>query len=389
MFHKGPLSAPDRKTVDWMKKTANSEESLANCAIRTVDLSGKLSEGVKALWQAQASAKPPWMVVMFPRYSRAAGMRPAWSGPLRMDSARKVLDSPKRRELARRLLAGESAVWLFLESERPKADKATLDALARVLGDATVRAFLGCAKPEAETAHALLVEVLKKMEATLRLPVQQPMYVDPAAEGDEDEQEASLRVGFSILRVSREDPAEQAFVQMLMRTEEDLESDYATDVMAFPVLGRGRALFALVSGGINDDNIQEVCEFTVGPCSCQVKQLNPGTDLLMTVDWDAALERGPVVEQPAPPLPVSVAATGASSGDPATKPGSGEGPSSRPAGAASQPAGLASLKAGKPPEDLPTERTGSVLPIVLWSVGGVVIASVLLGLWAKSRFARP
>ena len=75
--------------------------------------------------------------------------------------------------------------------------------------------------------------------------------------------------------------------------------------------------------------------------------------------------------------------------DPATKPGSGEGPSSRPAGAASQPAGLASLKAGKPPEDLPTERTGSVLPIVLWSVGGVVIASVLLGLWAKSRFARP
>ena len=81
VFHKGPLSAPDRKTVDWMKKTANSEESLANCAIRTVDLSGKLSEGVKALWQAQASAKPPWMVVMFPRYSRAAGMRPAWSVP--------------------------------------------------------------------------------------------------------------------------------------------------------------------------------------------------------------------------------------------------------------------------------------------------------------------
>jgi len=37
------------------------------------------------------------------------------------------------------------------------------------------------------------------------------------------------------------------------------------------------------------DVLAEVCSFLVGPCSCQVKQMNPGVDLLMPVDWDGLI----------------------------------------------------------------------------------------------------
>ena len=45
-------------------------------------------------------------------------------------------------------------------------------------------------------------------------------------------------------------------------------------------------MFALVGKGIQNENIDEACTFLTGPCSCQVKELNPGVDLLMAVDWE-------------------------------------------------------------------------------------------------------
>jgi hypothetical protein len=58
----------------------------------------------------------------------------------------------------------------------------------------------------------------------------------------------------------------------------------------FPVFGQGRVLYALVGAGINEMTIAETCGFLVGACSCQVKALNPGTDLLIWADWWAGLE---------------------------------------------------------------------------------------------------
>ena len=34
-------------------------------------------------------------------------------------------------------------------------------------------------------------------------------------------------------------------------------------------------------------------EFVCAPCSCRVKELNPGVDLLLTADWKALLENPP------------------------------------------------------------------------------------------------
>jgi len=41
-----------------------------------------------------------------------------------------------------------------------------------------------------------------------------------------------------------------------------------------------------VGKGINRDNILMACEFLLGPCACEIKNLNPGTDMLIAANWD-------------------------------------------------------------------------------------------------------
>ena len=36
------------------------------------------------------------------------------------------------------------------------------------------------------------------------------------------------------------------------------------------------------------DNIRETIYFLTGPCGCEIKMMNPGVDLLMAANWDAA-----------------------------------------------------------------------------------------------------
>jgi hypothetical protein len=54
------------------------------------------------------------------------------------------------------------------------------------------------------------------------------------------------------------------------------------------VYGRGRALFSCLGEGIHPDNLVQDIEFITGACSCTVKEQNPGVDLLVQYDWEAA-----------------------------------------------------------------------------------------------------
>ena len=127
--------------------------------------------------------------------------------------------------------------------------------------------------------------------------------------GPEDEEnvlESSipLKIAFSILRLSRENPEESVLRAMLMNLEQDLlDEEFADKPMLFSVFGKGRVLPPLVGLGINEDNALGDCSYLCGPCSCQVKNQNPGMDLLVKADWWAALEGSSVIEEKAlPPL---------------------------------------------------------------------------------------
>ena len=97
--------------------------------------------------------------------------------------------------------------------------------------------------------------------------------------------------------MKRDDPAEAFVLDALLNSEEDLR-DF-DEPMAFPVFGRGRVLYALIGKGISPETIGIATTFITGPCSCQVKNQNPGFDLLTGLDWDKAVGDH-LISEPAP-----------------------------------------------------------------------------------------
>jgi len=283
VFHDGPLASRDRSVVDWLK--ALSTKEAANHDVRTIDLTKPLDESLQGLWESQHTPKAPWMVV---RYPHRPPEHIVWSGPLNAANARRLVDSPARREIAKRILADHSAVWVLLESGDTKQDT---------------------------RAASLLEDQLKKNQKTLTAALQ--MQDDPAPSAYGQTGDWDGHIVFSWLRVSRTDPAEAMLVDMLLASEPDLRE--LAGPQAFPVFGRGRVLYALVNKGINKDNIAEGCAFLVAGCSCMVKAENPGTDLLMSVNWEDALEGRPVAKLELPPLtgvPEPLASSSPAPGDP-------------------------------------------------------------------------
>ena len=113
-----------------------------------------------------------------------------------------------------------------------------------------------------------------------------------------------LKIAFSIRRLSRKDPEEAVLRAMLLHLEEDLlDEEFADKPMLFPVFGKGRVLPPLIAAGISEENALADCGYLCGPCSCQVKNQNPGMDLLVKADWLTSLEGSSViVEKELPPL---------------------------------------------------------------------------------------
>jgi hypothetical protein len=194
-----------------------------------------------------------------------------WAGELSSAHVEQLIGSPLRASISKKLLEGESVVWVFLDSGNPERDDA---------------------------AYKLLTEQLARLQQTLTLPP-----VDPADAAQLSIAPEGLKLSFSAVRVARDDPAEGPFVDMLLSVEPDLRSEPLIGrEMAFPVFGRGRALYALVGDGINAGTIEEACQFLVGACQCTVKAQNPGADIVLAVDWDQFIDPAFSLETATPPL---------------------------------------------------------------------------------------
>ena len=256
--------------VDFLKETAENEEILPNFFVRVET--------------QQAGAESGKLALFYPRFYPAAAqvdVAPIWSGALTLENARKLVDSPARRELVKRILSGESATWVVVRSGNPEKD---------------------------QTAVKTMAEALKESEEALEIP-DGVVTIDAVDEAgfisDPDNilrSEVPLKIAFSVLEVDRDDPAEALFLPMLLNLESDL-GEYANEPMVFPVFGRGRALEPLIGKGIRLDNVLDHAAYLCGACSCEVKSQNPGMDLLVAANWDAALQDSSVfVEKVLPPL---------------------------------------------------------------------------------------
>ncbi|MFZ2641166.1 MAG: hypothetical protein WA117_09240 [Verrucomicrobiia bacterium] len=261
VFHRGELAGAQKEVVQAL---TTASETSANLVVTAVDAAQKMPAHYKTAWDLVKDGALPAMAVQYPASTQTDQV--VWSGLLTVENVRRLVDSPARRQLAERLQKGESGVWLLLESGNAAQDKKVAD---------------------------LLAAELKRIEKQVELP--------PAAPDDPNmSAEVPLRVAFSVLRVSRGDPAEQMLVRMLLGLREEITKEKGP--LVFPVFGRGRALDGFTSEQVTIELMESVVTFICGACSCEVKSMNPGVDMLVATDWDAALVGQAVKDPPLPPL---------------------------------------------------------------------------------------
>jgi hypothetical protein len=261
----GPLSETQSSLLKQLEEQVSDESHPVNLNLWHVDLQSssislvastgeeRLPDAVLQSWSERVGSETtdaPQLLLLYPQdWDRAAALVPFTASNLT-----NLVDSPLRQEIATRLLAGQSSVWVLIESN----DKARNDA-----------------------AWETLQSELKRSEGVVELPSRDLIVSDDQYQADVD---IELRVEFSAVRLEHGDEREDLLRSMLKGSEPDLaEFD---DPIAIPIYGRGRTYFALVGAGINAETVEENGHFICGACSCEVKRDNPGIDVLMAVNWD-------------------------------------------------------------------------------------------------------
>jgi hypothetical protein len=248
VFHKGELGKADLESLKVL------EDLKVNVQVTPIDVAGKMPKRLEKLWKRHAeSTVLPHVIVRLSDGDESAPY--VYSGALDSVKMQPLLDSPARQTLVARLQKGDSAVFVLLESGDRKAD---------------------------DEAATFLEKELARLKGLVKLPEQ-------TAEGPQLRTTLPLKVEFSVVRVQRSDKLEEGFVRVLLSTEEDLEK--VKGPIVFPVFGRGRALCSIFGKELESTQFTAVVRFLCGECSCQVKELNPGVDLLLTADWPAFLDR--------------------------------------------------------------------------------------------------
>ncbi len=265
LFHRGPLNDATRAQIDQFKQRTSAAGANVNVAL--VDLEdasqtsatnsepARLAESRRELWeklnQDRHELDLPYLLVRLPH---ARGPLTAWHGPLATALETALVDSPARSELSKRLLKGDSIVWLLIRS------------------------------PE-ETRNAPLRQLLLEQCRVLSSKIQLPEGI--GLPGSELFSEVPLFLKFSVLEIDRHDEHEQFLLNVFENFQPDAFSN--GEPLLIPVFGRGRALEVIPADGIDERLIGDLTAFLCGACSCQVKEQNPGFDLLLSANWDREL----------------------------------------------------------------------------------------------------
>ena len=272
VFNKVSLNAAQKKHIDdlkafFPKDNGNRSGAKMSLEVQLLSPDDSSAKEYSAVMRDYAKLPFPWAALMFPKSNGVP--IPVWAGALDSIPAKMLAVSPARETIHKKLLSGETVVWVLVES-----------------GD----------KAKDETALKTLDSGLKLSRDSLKLPViakQDREQLGSIADG--------LKLSFSIVKISRTNPQEAQFLKMLLYSERGLGA-FEKEPLAFPVFGRGRILYTLAGKGINVKNIREANGFLTGPCACTVKDENPGKDILMAYSWDAANSKIVVAQSTAAPM---------------------------------------------------------------------------------------
>ena len=259
VFYRGELTKEQRALVSRLEDQSQINGGAVNWEVIHCDLDEPLEDDLLALGETLGDFAAPQVVLRRPGGRRGSAI--VWSGPL-SDVKPSLWTSPAREELIERLAGGDAVVWLVFRGRDEAASKQLVTQLE-------------------EQLPALAAEI--PLPAGVGLP------------GSELLTHLPLEVRFSVLEVDGHSADEAIFRKLVTRGVLDDAAD--DEAIVVPVFGRGRAMTALKADSIDETVMAECSRFLCGACSCQVKQSNPGFDLLLAVNWDERLWGEPAAPQ--------------------------------------------------------------------------------------------
>lgn len=255
-----------------LRSLMTSEPLRTNIYFRAVDLAddaqtNNLPPAARTAWDEAADKSAGLHVVLAPPCRHRPRWTTLFAGRLDEVTIEALIDSPARVAMAASLAKGNIPL-ILLEGESADANEAA----AKAIGDTAANVAAGKVR-----RRGGIGDLVPPPEETPK----------PRPNGGQPVEEDVVSVGIDLIRLRRDDAREDYFIRMLMLVEEDLPP-LAAQPMVFAGYGRGRVGEPFVGKGITPDNLAGELIFLTGACSCEVKDQNPGMDLLTTADWDAA-----------------------------------------------------------------------------------------------------
>lgn len=252
VFYRGTLNAADTKRLNQLEDRAIHNGGNVNLEVVRCDLDERVPADLLALWNSLKDAPLPTVIVRTPR--KATGQSIVWQGRLSDPFLDDLATSPARRDVTQRLLQGDAVVWLLVR---------------------------GTDQAQAARAKQMLESALENLAEQIELPA------GVGRPGSELRAKIPLHLKFSIVEVSANSRTEQTLVKLLRGGS--AKPTLASDSYLAPVFGRGRVLEVLSARETDTESISDLTRYLCGACSCQVKQQNPGFDLLCDLNWEERL----------------------------------------------------------------------------------------------------
>jgi hypothetical protein len=238
IMYKGSLSDSQVKTIDILNEAISAGK--LNIRLQTIDIESDSARNKYHL-KEDNTVEYPRLSLWFPK--EMGNTSPFWSVKLSEENIKAIIQSPARISLINDLQRGVPSVWIFIPSGKKETDQKALSTLQREI--------------------KLANDSLKK--------------------DMQNESKTAVFVPLSIITLAKDKPAEAYTLCMLLNALGGIENTSGPKVL--PVFGRGRLLCKVQDQMIQKEIIQSLCKFVTGPCACQVKESNPGMDLLLYSDW--------------------------------------------------------------------------------------------------------
>jgi hypothetical protein len=248
----GTLNSKEQAALTKLKNSAEFNGGNLNIIIRQFN-SAKLSESsfAAAITDITRPVKDAQLYLFYPTVMEAKNH--FWSGTLNTENVNKIINSPFRKKLADYLLRGNAGVFVILESDNDTTNNVT---------------------------EVFLEKNLRKLEKEAALTAQKPITKDDHAYKGTA---IPAKITYKTIKLPQ-NSTDDILVSSFINIAPELQK-IKNQVMIFAVFGQGRALPPMIGKSITEENIKYISSFLTGECSCEVKDMNPGFDLLMNINW--------------------------------------------------------------------------------------------------------